>query len=451
MQVPHPRPALKRLLPRGFYARAVLIVLVPILVVVLVLSVVFVQRHYERVTRQMTDTMLASVALMIARVDAAPDGQAGVARVAELSEALGITVTPGARPPGGRADSAWYDLAGREVLRELRAAAPGFLAARLLDDPKRVALWSDTRNGPVRFDIPRARLTANNPHQLLVIVVSAAVLMALLALQYLRLQIRPIRALGAAAEAYGLGRQVALRPAGAREIRAAGLAFLDMRNRIERQGAQRKLMLSGLGHDMRTLLTRMRLVLSMMDDTEDRAALEAEIADLEALLARLRDYASGEAQNDPEVLADPSALIRAMVARHESAGQRVETLLGPGLPQGMRLREGQLERALDNVLSNALRHGSQALVTTTGANGWLTLTIEDDGPGIPAADRARACEPFVRLDTARNMDGGGSVGLGLAIARDIARGHGGTLALDESTALGGLKVVMRLPLGSHSA
>jgi two-component system osmolarity sensor histidine kinase EnvZ len=278
-----------------------------------------------------------------------------------------------------------------------------------------------------------------------VIVLAASILMTVIALQYLRLQIRPIRRLGLAAEAYGRGRMLAFRPSGAREIRAAGLAFLDMRNRIERQNAQRKLMLSGLGHDMRTPLTRMRLHRSMMDDMEDGAALDAEIADLEKLLDRFLDYARG-ATTDRATLQNPADILRDLVSRYGASGQRVALELGPGLPPTMHLRDGQLERALDNLIGNALEYGTHAQITADAVYGMLDICVEDDGPGIAPGDRARALEPFVRLDSARNQDAGGHVGLGLAIAQDIARSHGGQLALEDGAALGGLRVRISLPL-----
>lgn len=438
---------LKSLLPRSFFGRAVLILVVPVIVIQIVLSIVFVQRHYERVTQQMTGTVLQAVEVLIDEVNAAHDPDRSLARQPELASALGLQVQIlDALPTIPENHAAWYDLAGREILSVLQARVPGYLGAVLCSEPMDSAvLWVAVEKGTLQVTIPRDHLAPTNPHQLLVIVFLASVVLVLMALQYLRLQIRPIRRLGTAAEAYGRGQSVPFRPSGAREIRAAGLAFLDMRNRIERQNSQRKLMLSGLGHDMRTPLTRMRLMVSMAGPTADSAALEAEIADLEHLLNSFLDYSRGDS-HVPEGLFDPPTIVADLVARYRAAGQQVALTIAPNTPHAMHLQEGQLERALDNILSNALDYGKQARVQVFTDADALVITIEDDGPGIAPADRARAREPFVRLDSARNQDVGAHVGLGLAIADDVMRAHGGRLELADSPALGGLLVRLKLPL-----
>jgi two-component system osmolarity sensor histidine kinase EnvZ len=441
-------PKLKSFLPRSFFGRAVLIVVVPILVIQIVLSIVFVQRHYERVTQQMTSSVLDVVAVLVHDLHLLPDARQGAVRgqSVQLATALGIDLVPLDRVPDtGGNGLAWYDLAGQEILSVLRAQAPGYLDAVLRMDPDRAVLWMSVDAGIVQVSIPRNRLAPTNPHQLLVIVFAASVVMMMVALQYLRLQIRPIRRLGAAAEAYGRGQSLALRASGAREIRAAALAFMDMRNRIDRQNAQRKLMLSGLGHDMRTPLTRMRLLLSMSEPSEDTDAMTAEIADLENLLNGFLDYARGEGIGR-EDLFDPVTIVSDMVKRYSVAGHLLHLQIDPDTPRQLRLREGQLERALDNILGNALEHGTKAQVTLGRERDMFVLSVEDDGPGIPQADRMRACEPFVRLDTARNQNTGAHMGLGLAIVQDMAQAHGGRVRLEDGTTLPGLRVRLTLPI-----
>jgi two-component system osmolarity sensor histidine kinase EnvZ len=442
----NPLPSIKAVLPRSFFGRAVLIVVVPILLLQIVLSVVFVQRHYERVTQQMTGGALDGARVLIAGVDSASDTDLASILQTDIAQALEMELTlVGAMPDTSQTGAPWYDLAGREILSVLASGVPGYLGAVLREDPDRAVFWAQTRQGPLQVSIPRDRLAPTNPHQLLVLVFVASLVLVLIALQYLRLQIRPIRRLGAAAEAYGRGQSVQLRASGAREIRAAALAFVDMRNRLERQNAQRKLMLSGLGHDMRTPLTRMRLMLSMADPSEDRDALETEIADLEKLLNGFLDYARGD-ETSPVAALDPAQIIRDLVARYHSVGQQVELSLGATVPRAMVLREGQLERALDNILGNALEYGTAARVQMSSDGKTLTISVEDNGPGIAPEDRARVCEPFVRLDQSRNQNKGAHVGLGLAITQDIARRHGGKLTLEESAHLGGLRVVLHLPI-----
>jgi two-component system osmolarity sensor histidine kinase EnvZ len=425
------------LTPRSFYGRAVLILIVPIIVIQIVLSVVFIQRHYERVTEQMTRNTLSVVIQALDQRDTQP-----------LLDALDIRLTPAQAPARTGAEPRnWLDLAGREVVAVLREALPGYLSADLMAEPGVVLVWVEGREGILELAIPRRLVSAANPHQLLVIVFLASILMAGIAFQFLRLQIRPIRRLGQAAEAYGRGENMPLKSAGAREIRAASLAFIDMRNRLERTNAQRKIMLSGVSHDMRTPLTRMRLILSMMEDDDDTRALRVEIGDLERLLDSFLDYSRG--QSTP-VLApvDLGRVVRDLVARYRAQAQDIRLDVPNDLPV-LRLDQRLIERALDNLLSNACRYGTMLRVTLRANAAGFAISVEDNGPGIPPRERAQAVEPFVRLDAARNQDKGGGLGLGLAIVTEIASAHGGTLVLEQSAELGGLKATLRLPIGAQ--
>jgi two-component system, OmpR family, osmolarity sensor histidine kinase EnvZ len=440
------RGFLHRFSPASFYGRAVLILIIPIIVIQIVVSVVFIQRHYERVTAQMTTNVLRDLTFLTQRLEHAADPQSVLADLADLTQILQISVQvfPDGTPPPPAQPISRLDLAGREIVRVLSANLAGFRAADLRSPSGEVRLWLDSRHGVIELGVPRGLVTTSNPHQLLVIVFLASVLMTLIAFQFLRLQIRPIRRLGAAAEAYGRGERVALRPSGAREIRAAAHAFMDMRNRIERARVQQKIMLSGVSHDMRTPLTRMRLILSMMTDDEDRAALETEITDLEKRLEGFLDYTRGQMAEE-RAPTDPRALVADLIERYRMAGHEIGVQIAEKVPPTLALNAGTISRALDNLISNALRHGTRVRVTCEVSRPWLEISVEDNGPGIPEPDRARACEPFARLDEARNSDSGG-LGLGLAIAAEAARAHGGALVLEDGTHLGGLRAVLQLPL-----
>lgn len=435
------------LLPRGFYGRAALILMVPVVTIQIVLSVVFIQRHFEGVTQQMTRNIVLDLDFALQRLADAPDRQAALDELAPFLSPLQLEIAVGPEaPPAPRDDlRAGVDLSGRAVIATLRDGLAGYRAADLLSNSREVALWLDSPRGPVHVRIPRSRVSASNPHQLLVIVALASIVMTLISFVFLRNQVRPIRRLAEAADAFGKGRTVPFRPAGATEVRAAGRAFVAMRARIERQIEQRTLMLSAVSHDMRTPLTRMRLTLSLMDPSGDRDALAQDVNELQALLDSFLDFARNQALEMPEPC-DPVALVGAIVARRQGLGQCVR--LHQSLPGAitLTLRPQLIERALENLIANALRHGRQAEVTIELSDrGWLLLSVEDDGPGIPADRREEACRPFVRLDAARNQDRGGGVGLGLAIASDSARAHGGRLALGTSERLGGLSARLELP------
>ncbi|MEL6889484.1 MAG: ATP-binding protein, partial [Pseudomonadota bacterium] len=293
-----------------------------------------------------------------------------------------------------------------------------------------------TETGWVEWLCDRRRVSASAPHQLLVNMVFFGVLITLVAFFYMRNQLRPIKRLANAAEAFGRGNVIPYTPSGATEVRAAGTAFVDMRTRIERQIETRTLMLSGVSHDLRTPLTRMRLALSMLDDA-DRVPLERDVDDMQGMIDAFLSFAKGESEAEPEDT-DPIALATGLVSAAQRGGQPVvmKEVEGAGT---VTLRVAAIKRALDNLITNAVRYGRRAEVSVRLSEKSLRFRVEDEGPGIPEDMHADAQRPFVRLDQSRNQDRGSGVGLGLAIATDIARAHGGVLRLGRSEALGGLR------------
>ena len=437
--------ARKSLLPRGLYGRAALILIVPIVTIQLVVSVTFIQRHFERVTEQLTGGVAAELQLLLDLAEAAGSLEAARAEVMRAAGPLEVEV---ALPAGDAAPVAdrteLVDLSGRVVIRTLRAALPGLAPVDLVEGDGKVRLHLPTRWGEMAVVVNRARMSATNPHQLLVLMIATSILMTIIAYLFLSNQLRPIERLAGAAEAFGKGQVIPYSPRGATEVRAAGRAFLDMRARIERQIEQRTLMLSGVSHDLRTPLTRMRLGLSLLPEDEETRALLSDVAEMERLVDEFLSFARGDATEAVEAV-DPLALVRHVVENAARMGKRVEMRAPEAVGQVM-LRPQAVTRALENLVNNALRYGSRAVVTVAMGERWLRLVVEDDGPGIPAARRAEAVQPFSRLDAARDPNRGGGVGLGLSIAADIARSHGGELRLGESASLGGLRAEVLLAL-----
>lgn len=429
---------LKRYVPRGIYGRAALILLLPVVLLQLVVVVIFAQRHFEGVTTQMTDTVLRELAQVLDVVAETPDRADVPAAVRQRLGRLDIAVTPvAAADMPGTNSYLWYDYSGRVLARHLAARLPEYRSVDLSDGGL-VDLYLETGKGPLKLRFDRRRISAANPHQLFVYTVFFGVVLSLIASIYLRNQLRPIKRLARASEAFGRGRHEPYSPSGAVEIRAAGNAFLDMRARIERQMEQRTLMLSGVSHDLRTPLTRMRLSLSMLED-EEAAALMQDVEDMQRMLDEFLNFAKGAAEGEPERV-DPHALMAEVVEDARRAGRDVTLLPPEGEGTGtVKLRRIAIRRAVDNLVSNAVRYGARAEVSVMLSDKTLRIRVEDDGPGIPEAQRVEAVKPFSRLDPARNQDKGSGVGLGLAIATDIARAHGGVLRLGESTRLGGLR------------
>ena len=259
---------------------------------------------------------------------------------------------------------------------------------------------------------------------------------------FLRNQIRPIQQLAEAAESFGKGRPLPrdFRPRGAEEVRRAGLAFIQMRERIERQIEQRTAMLSGVSHDLRTILTRFKLQLALAPAKFNTKELDQDVADMQQMLEGYLAFARGEGEEETGEL-DLETLFEKLDYEAKLRGKEFDYSL-TGKAQ-VYVKANAFTRLVTNLTSNAFRHANTVSVTSTHTKGWLTLIVDDDGPGIPSESREDVFRPFVRLDEARNQDESGT-GLGLSIARDIARTHGGNITLDNSP-LGGLRAIVRLP------
>lgn len=432
---------LKHSLPRSLYGRAALILVLPVAAMQLVVSIVFIQRHFEGVTSQMTRNVLAETRYLVDQVNAAPDLQAAQELVDELGPALELAVFLPAPLRAGDTRR-FYDLSGRVVIATLRQRLPGVSGIDLSSNHREVQVSVRTRHGGMDLRLPRGRVSASNPHQLLVLMILTGVLMTLISFVFLRNQLRPIRRLARAADAFGKGRHVFYKPAGASEVRSAGQAFLDMRSRIERQIEQRTLMLSGVSHDLRTPLTRLKLALSMMDDDEETEAMRRDVRDMQRLVDEFLAFVRGDALDDAEPT-DLTALVENCVDDARRGGSQVS--LGQFDETGeVVLRPMALTRALDNLIGNAVRYGTSAAVSILASDGAVCIRVEDDGPGIPEEQMEEALKPFSRLDPARNQNISTGVGLGLAIAADIARRHGGRLTLSRSAHLGGLRADLEI-------
>ncbi|MET4103142.1 two-component system osmolarity sensor histidine kinase EnvZ [Roseovarius sp. MBR-78] len=414
---------LKPHLPRGLFGRTVLGLLLPVVTLLLVVSVVFVQRHFEGVTEQMVDTVAREIRVLRDTDDAA------------LAEALGITMTPvPAEALPAYDERRWYDFSGIVIIREMRAYFPDLVRVVLGDD-RTARFYFPAQSGFVEMAVNRRHVSANRPHLLFVNLMVTGGLMTLISFFYLRAQLRPITRLAEAAEAFGRGRHVPYRAKGAAEVRAAGRAFIDMRERIERQIEQRTLMLSGVSHDLRTPLTRLRLGLAMLDEDE-AAPMLRDVDDMQRLLDGFLDFARGAQEGEAEPV-DPLALVARVVDDMQRAQVPVTLIAAEGAGEVL-LRPDGIRRAVENLVLNAVRYGSRAEVSVTLSERGLRIRIEDDGPGIPPESREEALRPFARLEPARNQNRGTGVGLGLSIVVDVARAHGGTLRLGESARLGGL-------------
>jgi two-component system osmolarity sensor histidine kinase EnvZ len=293
----------------------------------------------------------------------------------------------------------------------------------------------------LRVFAPRSQTFVSNSIIFISWMVGSSLVLLAIAVLFLRNQIKPILRLAAAADSFGKGRPAPiLTPRGAREVRQATLAFHDMRSRIERQVEQRTAMLAGVSHDLRTILTRFRLQLALVEEEADVEALKADIDDMNRMLEGYLAFARGDSGEETR-LTDIAAMLDQLAAEARITGDEV-TVEFSGDPN-VRLRPQGFKRCIGNLVKNACRHGRTVAIAGRHADGLLTIVVDDDGPGVAEEEREAIFKPFYRLDAARNLDTSGT-GLGLSIARDIARSHGGDIVLSQSP-LGGLRATVTIP------
>ena len=424
-------------MPKRLYWRAAFILLFPVIFLQVIVSVVIIKRHFEGVTEQMTGTVASQIKLIATTVEAAE-----IDAAIELSEALNMKLLAVESDKSiGSNSKRFYDVSGIVVIRELYKLKWVQNVDLLDDDYVTVTLRLADMIFQLQFD--RARVSASNPHQLIVNMVVFGAFFTLIAFMYLRNQLRPITRLAVAAEAFGRGQTVPYTASGAIEVKAAGNAFLEMRNRIERHIEQRTMILSGVSHDLRTPLTRLKLGISLLD-SDDKEPLERDLEEMRLMLDEFLTFAKAQdnEQSNFELLT-VSSILDSLKDDYKRSNAKLQ--VANSITTGSYLmRPSLIRRALDNIIGNALRYGTLANLKVTIDNEHINFIVEDDGPGIPAEMRPEALKPFSRLDPARNQDKGMGVGLGLPIASDIAQAHGGSLRLLKSDKYGGLRAEFKI-------
>jgi|TARA_B100000085_G_scaffold70038_1_gene62755 two-component system osmolarity sensor histidine kinase EnvZ len=424
-------------MPKRLYWRAAFILLFPVIFLQLIVSVVIIKRHFEGVTEQMTGTVASQIKLIATKVEAAE-----IDAAIELSEALNMKLLAVESDKSiGSNSKRFYDVSGIVVIRELYKLKWVQNVDLLDDDYVTVTLRLADMIFQLQFD--RARVSASNPHQLIVNMVVFGAFFTLIAFMYLRNQLRPITRLAVAAEAFGRGQTVPYTASGAIEVKAAGNAFLEMRNRIERHIEQRTMILSGVSHDLRTPLTRLKLGISLLD-SDDKEPLERDLEEMRLMLDEFLTFAKAQdnEQSNFELL-KVSSILDSLKDDYQRSNAKLQ--VANNITTGSYfMRPSLIRRALDNIIGNALRYGTLANLKVTVDNDYINFIVEDDGPGIPAEMRPEALKPFSRLDPARNQDKGMGVGLGLPIASDIAQAHGGSLRLLKSDKYGGLRAEFKI-------
>ena len=430
-------------MPKGLFARSLLIVILPMVLLQSLVAYVFMERHWQRVTQRLSAALAQDIGALADTYEAF----AGVERRGEsleriAAERLVIEVRFTAKTPLPPAlPKPFFSLLDRALSEELgkRVGRPYFLDT--IGNSNLIEIRVQLPDAQMRVIAHRSQAYASNSSIFVLWMVGAALVLIAVAVLFLRNQIRPIRRLATAAEAFGKGRDIAYRPSGAREVRQAGLAFVDMKRRVERAREQRMAMLNGVSHDLRTVLTRFRLSLTLLGAGREQDALGRDVAEMERMLESYLSFARGEGEEAAAAI-DMRALLSDLASDVRRAGKPVDLTVDGSL--SATVRPDAFARCLSNLVANAARYGARLAINAMRDENRLIVTIDDDGPGIAPERREDAFKPFHRLDEGRNLDEAGA-GLGLSIARDIARAHGGDVALSDSP-LGGLRATVVIPV-----
>lgn len=432
---------IKRVLPRSLFGRTLLIFVVPTFIMLAAATYVFFDRHWYTVTQRMTHALAGDSAFIVELLQNSgnPQSTAAVTRLANDKMDLTVTFAPGQILPDQKP---LHGPIAYMLRHELNKTLSNPFVLDMSYAPETIEIQVGVPEGVYKILSPERRVYTPTTQVFILWLTGSSILLTTVALLIMRNQIRPIRRMADAAEAIGKGRDVPwFKIEGSSEIRQAGAALMVMRDRLTRQIAQRTTMLAGVSHDLRTPLTRMKLQIALMAANADAEELSRDITDMEEMLDAYLAFARGD-EAEAAVPVDLGMLLGEIVA----AARRQKPHVAFDAPAGMSIimRRNAMKRCLTNLVGNALRYGSRTDIRVSAADHNVTITVDDDGPGIDALRREDMFRPFTRMEESRNPTTGG-VGLGLTIARDIARAHGGDVVLEDSP-LGGLRARVWLPV-----
>jgi two-component system, OmpR family, osmolarity sensor histidine kinase EnvZ len=433
---------IKNYLPRSLLGRTLLIIVTPLLIVQLVSTYIFYGNHWETVRWRLSSNLAGNIAVIVDGLRAFPDPahRQWFLNDAAVAMRLAATFEPGAILPNE------VPSASGSMHRTLEKALHGDISKPFRIDTESLAQFVridvQLPEGVLRLTVNKKQVFSTTTYVFVLWMVGTSMILLGFATVFMRNQIRPVLRLATAAEAFGKGRDVpAFKPQGAKEVRQAAAAFIAMRQRIFRQISQRTALLSGVSHDLRTPLTRMKLQLEMMGSDDGIVALKEDVAEMERMLEGYLSFARGEGSEKPQQ-ADVSVLLEESVRQARRKGAEITFRAESGLR--VAVRPFAFQRCVTNLLDNAMRYGRHVSVQAGRWRGGIEVIVDDDGPGITEDRREDVFKPFFRLESSRNPATGG-IGLGLSIARDVARSHGGDIVLGESP-LGGLRARIWLPI-----
>ncbi len=435
---------IKRILPRGLYARALLILVVPVILSQALAIYVFYERHWQTVANRLAFALAGEIAVISDRMQEGNPEQVleNVHDSVEKNLYLSLKYLPGETIKHYPMRGDYSTILSQMLLKALREKIGYRFALDLRYAAEKISIYVQLDEGVLAIVFPERRVYTPTTSFFVMWMIGTSLLLSVIAILFLRNQIRPITRLATAAEKMGKGEETPeFRPEGATEVRQAAINLMIMRDRLRRQVAQRTAMLNGVSHDLRTPLTRMKLQLALMPNSAEIDELKTDVEEMTQMIEAYLSFARGEDTEETTPILLEQLLTDVVASARRS---NLEIHLDTPDEATVFVRATAIKRALNNLIGNAARYGKEVWIETEKGKKFVNIFIDDNGPGIPQAQREEVFKPFTRLETSRNPETGG-VGLGLTIARDIAHQHGGDVMLDDSPR-GGLRAILRLPL-----
>ena len=428
---------IKKLLPKQLFYRALLIVAIPIIILQLTISIVFFDSLWIKTNKGMTRALIGEIKTFISAYEKEEYNKDSLIILFQEHLDFNVKFEPYKILPKEDLER-WFSPIDRNLRRELKSKISNY--------------WFDTTSyknlidlkikygdGYFQFYIPKERVTSSSARLFAFWITLPAFLLITIAIIFLKNQTRPIINLARASEKFGRGEDIEeFRPSGALEIRQAGFEFEKMRKRIIRHLNQRSEMLSGISHDLRTPLTRIKLQLSFIKDKEISKKLSDDVEEMEKMLNEYLQFASSRSAEITETF-DLSELLKTTIMKYEK--KEITTDISKEV--FLDGRKNLMQRCFSNLIDNAIKYSANVYISLRKLNNNILITIDDDGPGIPENERENVFKPFYKIDKSRG-DSKSSVGLGLSIASDIVKSHGGNIKL-ETSPTNGLRIKVILP------
>ena len=435
-----------KVFPNTLFFRTMLLIFIPLIFVQVVSIVAFFNTNWEKVGKRLSNNLSNNVSMAVELISRDENSFAGIQELYKKTYGIDVELFKGDAQLSVKANTKYgkdYKLVTGFLEDSLHARFPNAITnVYLANNRDDVVILLETPSGLYRFTTSTKSIFSSSIFGFVAWMIGTSLLLFIVATLFLRIQVRSIATLAQVAEDFGKGINTPFKPYGSSEVRKAGIAFIKMKERIQKQINERTQMLAGVSHDLRTPLTRMKLQLAMLPENEENKEFIEDINEMEKMLDGYLAFVSGEG-TEKNTFVDMNEMILSIINkfRNTKALIRYSTNDQVSAIQG---REQALKRAVTNIISNAFNYGKTIAVGLESNNNKLEITVDDDGPGIPKEKREDVFKAFYRIDESRNKETGG-VGLGLSIARDIISSHGGKIELQDSE-LGGLRVLISIPL-----